>query len=332
MKHLSLLCLCLVMLACLVGCNTRTDGDAQGVPPYDNADVNDVTGLRIHPDDDIVVRLLKTHLLAKMNNDYDTWSSTVLVDLDGTDIDFAITSFVLKDIRISDRETTAMRRAYSGSVLAQHKGWSDDFINENMLIVTVEYIVEYDHTRVPYSVGHAFEPFILIRENAEAPWLIWNIQDDSDKVLVLTSHPDEQDAIKAVKDNWIAGRDPGYDRLSPSFHLHKWENPENVTTIYDDPTAVVSWATYYFEISEEETEHMCRMWHGNSTLKERVGWAEDDSIYENMVVIAERHATYYDGRKVFYFSGPGTHFYVLVRESPDSPWLYKEQYSHVTAW
>ncbi len=326
LQKLSVLCLCALMLWVLLGCvtNEGTQDPPDIVAIETPGSDDDPTGLRINPDDDEITRLLKTHLQARWDNDYDTWRSTVLVDSRETDIEFGIKNITLHSMGINEIETTAMQQGYCGSVLAEHKGWSDDFIKENMLIATTSYTVNTD-ARVPYSIGSVVEPFILIRSDTNSPWLIWNIQDDDDKALVLVSHPAEHSAIRALKNNWIAGRDPDYNRLS--FSLHKWENPgSGVVTIYDEPAAVVCWATYYFGISEEETVHMQGMHRGNSSLAEKVGWAKDDDIYENMVVVAERHATYYDGAKVFYFSGPGTHFYVLVRKDLDSPWLMFDGY------
>ncbi len=176
------------------------------------------TGLIVDPEDDEVVRLLKKHWQAKKENDYDAWRATVLVDPGDTVIEFAITSLEVKSIWISEMETAAMQEAYRRSVLARHKGWSEEFIKENMLIAAVSYIVTYDHTKVPYSGGDCVEPFILIRSDIDSPWLIWNIRDDEDRLLVLESHSEEHDGIRALKEHRkvcdTRGQSPGIWMMS----------------------------------------------------------------------------------------------------------------------
>jgi hypothetical protein len=45
--------------------------------------------------------------------------------------------------------------------------------SENMIVVSSQYTVDYDNTKVPYQEGILNQEFILIRNDKYSPWLIW---------------------------------------------------------------------------------------------------------------------------------------------------------------
>lgn len=285
-------------------------------PPDGNSD-----SLEIHPDDDDAIRVVKNYLQALKNNDYDTWRSMSLIDLGPTFIDSGVTSLVVHDMEIFDEATAFIRACYFGSILAQHKGWTDDYIRKNMLVVSVNHTTCYDQAKVsPLKAGVAgplTEFFILVRKNIDSAWVVWNIHDDADHALALESHPDDDDAVRLVKT--YLHRDTDYDTRSAMYLV----NPPSVSAYTG--YGLNSQVFYKVEISHIASEWMKEHHAINHELAQRLGWS-DGSIKENLVSVAARCTVYYDQRKVFYDGGTMTFFYTLVRKNPDSPWLILESY------
>jgi hypothetical protein len=89
------------------------------------------------------------------------------------DKDYVI-SLSIEKVNISDEETARIKEMYSGSELANTKGWTDEYIAENMIAVYAKYTVDYDNTKVPYNEGVLEHYFYLLRDNKDSPWLIWD--------------------------------------------------------------------------------------------------------------------------------------------------------------
>ncbi|SHI27163.1 hypothetical protein SAMN02746098_03625 [Desulfosporosinus lacus DSM 15449] len=77
---------------------------------------------------------------------------------------------------VSEEETERIKARYTGSELAQSYNWSYEYIAENMIVVSAQYTVDYDNTKVPYQEGALSQDFILIREytGSGSSWLIWD--------------------------------------------------------------------------------------------------------------------------------------------------------------
>lgn len=129
------------------------------------------------------VNIVENYLEAKKNNDYEAWKSilwpaeknaqnfTPSFEKPG---DLGVISLSINQVKFSDEETQRMKARYSGSEIAQRNGWSDKFISENMVVVSTQYTVDYDNTKVPYQEGTLTQDFILIRNDKDSPWLIWD--------------------------------------------------------------------------------------------------------------------------------------------------------------
>ncbi len=99
--------------------------------------------------------VIKEYLEAEKNKDY-------------------VISLSIEKIERSDEETARIKERYSGSELADTKGWTDEYIAENMVAVYAKYTVDYDNTEVPYNEGELEQYFYLIRDDEDSPWLIWD--------------------------------------------------------------------------------------------------------------------------------------------------------------
>ena len=131
------------------------------------------------------VNVVKKHLEAEKNNDYAAWISTLIEEKQRaftkeTNGEFGVISLTVEKVEVSDKETQRMKERYTGSELAQSRGWSDEYLSENMIVVSTQYTVDYDNTKVPYTEGTLTRDFILIRDDQDSPWLIWDASSPSD--------------------------------------------------------------------------------------------------------------------------------------------------------
>ena len=61
---------------------------------------------------------------------------------------------------------------YTGSELAQSRGWTDDYLAEHFLAVRAKYYVEYDHTKTFLDDGNIDQFFYLIEDTESGVWTI----------------------------------------------------------------------------------------------------------------------------------------------------------------
>ena len=119
--------------------------------------------------EDVVTQYLE----ALQNNDYDTWVSLFSRPFDAYSEDgLGVISLDIEKVEFSEEETERIRAYYMGSELAEGEGWSDEYLQENMVAVFAQYTVDYDNTKVPNNDGPTAEYVYLIRADKDSPWLI----------------------------------------------------------------------------------------------------------------------------------------------------------------
>lgn len=70
----------------------------------------------------------------------------------------------IDEISVDKTETKRMIERYTGSELAQSRGWTDDYLAEHFLAVRAKYYVEYDHTKTFLDDGNIDQFFYLIED------------------------------------------------------------------------------------------------------------------------------------------------------------------------
>ena len=76
------------------------------------------------------------------------------------------------EIKIDKDETARVRAEYTGSDLAEARGWTDEYLAEHFIVVWAKYYVEYDHTKTFLDDGYT-EQFFYLTQNAETgEWMI----------------------------------------------------------------------------------------------------------------------------------------------------------------
>ena len=73
---------------------------------------------------------------------------------------------------VDETETKRMIERYTGSELAQSRGWTDDYLAEHLLAVRAKYYVEYDHTKTFLDDGNIDQFFYLIEDTESGVWTI----------------------------------------------------------------------------------------------------------------------------------------------------------------
>ncbi|MBV1758336.1 MAG: hypothetical protein KMY55_10910 [Dethiosulfatibacter sp.] len=77
---------------------------------------------------------------------------------------------------VDDAETQRQTENYKGSELADKRGWTDQYLTENFLVVRASYDIEYDHTKTFMDDGNLEQYFYLTR-NIDTG--LWSIIDNS---------------------------------------------------------------------------------------------------------------------------------------------------------
>ena len=90
-------------------------------------------------------------------------------------------SMIIVTIDIDEEETERVVEMYTGSELAQSRGWSDDYLKEQFAVVKANYSVEYDHTKTFMDDGN-----LLIHTYGQSSIIVVHQELKSSRVLKKT--------------------------------------------------------------------------------------------------------------------------------------------------
>lgn len=76
------------------------------------------------------------------------------------------------EIKVDDTETKRVIEMYTGSELAEARGWTDDYLAEHFIVVWAKYYVEYDHTKTFMNDGYTEQYFYLTEDSETGEWTI----------------------------------------------------------------------------------------------------------------------------------------------------------------
>lgn len=80
----------------------------------------------------------------------------------------------IERISIDDNATERAKRMYKGSNIAMRNGWTDSYLENNLIVVRAEYFIEYDHEKTFQPDGKIEQYFILLRDEGADVWKIWD--------------------------------------------------------------------------------------------------------------------------------------------------------------
>ncbi len=78
----------------------------------------------------------------------------------------------VREISVDEAETKRMIGNYTGSELAQSRGWTDAYLVDHFLAIRAKYYVEYDHTKTFMEDGDIDQFFYLIEDTETGFWTI----------------------------------------------------------------------------------------------------------------------------------------------------------------
>lgn len=76
------------------------------------------------------------------------------------------------EIKVDDDETARVATMYSGSELAEARGWTDEYLAKHFVVVWAKYYVEYDHTKTFMDDGYTQQYFYLTQNVETGEWTI----------------------------------------------------------------------------------------------------------------------------------------------------------------
>lgn len=76
------------------------------------------------------------------------------------------------EIKVDEDETARVAAMYSGSELAQARGWTDEYLAKHFVVVYADYYVEYDHTKTFIGDGQTQQYFYLTQDAETGEWTI----------------------------------------------------------------------------------------------------------------------------------------------------------------
>ena len=76
------------------------------------------------------------------------------------------------EIKVDEDETARVAAMYSGSDLAEARGWTDEYLAEHFVVVYANYYVEYDHTKTFMDDGYTQQYFYLTQDAETGEWTI----------------------------------------------------------------------------------------------------------------------------------------------------------------
>ncbi len=78
----------------------------------------------------------------------------------------------IEEIRVDEDETARIKAMYSGSELAEARGWTDEYLEEHFVVVWAKYYTEYDHTKTFLDDGYTEQYFFLVQDPRTGEWMI----------------------------------------------------------------------------------------------------------------------------------------------------------------
>ncbi|NLT39106.1 MAG: hypothetical protein GXX89_01440 [Clostridiales bacterium] len=81
-------------------------------------------------------------------------------------------SIEVKSVEVDEAETERVVERFISGVIAERRGWSDEYLKDNFIVVKAEYYAEYDHTLTTRSDGDVVQYFYLTRDTRSGKWTI----------------------------------------------------------------------------------------------------------------------------------------------------------------
>lgn len=81
-------------------------------------------------------------------------------------------SIKVESIEIDKAETARVAERFISGVIAERRGWSDEYLAEHFIVVKAVYYAEYDRTKTTRSDGNVVQYFYLTQDIDSGKWMI----------------------------------------------------------------------------------------------------------------------------------------------------------------
>ncbi len=152
----------------------------------------------------------------------------------------------VNSVEIDEAETAQVRERFIKGIIADRRGWSDEYLAGHFLVVRADYYAEYDHTQTTRADGEVTMYFYLTQDADSGDWTIvdnsgnvnWS-EDDSPAAGAPAAQTVEEQLFAYLSDLYNRAYSPYYDGLR--YQIDDYEE----TTDGDTVTATFLWTMYY---------------------------------------------------------------------------------------
>ena len=102
---------------------------------------------------------------------------------------------VIESVEVDENETRRVAEQFISGVIAERRGWSDEYLAEHFIVVKAVYYAEYDAAQTTRSDGNVVQYFYLTRDPETGKW---SIVDNSGNLNWAEPDPKETADAKAV--------------------------------------------------------------------------------------------------------------------------------------
>ncbi len=154
------------------------------------------------------VETVRKYLIAEKKQDY-----TISLDI--------------YEIAVSKSDTAKVIEKFRGSDYAKSKGWTDEYVENNIVTVAAYYSARYDHKKIFFDDGEIIRRYYLEYNEKTALWTIWNNDGGVELSAFLSGNMDWPDCLTKPEKlalgtgTFVTSADIDQDGEVETFYLDK---------------------------------------------------------------------------------------------------------------
>lgn len=153
----------------------------------------------------------------------------------------------VKSVEVDEPETERVVERFIKGVIAERRGWSDEYLAEHFLVVKAVYYAEYDHTQTTRSDGEVTMYFYLAQDVDSGQWTIvdnsGNVnrpeQEPTDELVDPTAQSAKEQIFSYLEGLFNRAYSPYYDGLH--YEMSAYEETSDGSSV----TATFLWTMYH---------------------------------------------------------------------------------------
>lgn len=163
----------------------------------------------------------------------------------------------MESIEIDEEETRRVVDQFISGVIADRRGWSDEYLAEHFVVVKAVYYAEYDLAQTTRSDGNIVQYFYLTRDPETGKWSIvdnsgnlnWS-ENNADETPHSDAAPDQADppaVVSSYEEQLVAYLTDLFNRIYSPYYdgLHYEIRYAHETVSENEWTAEFFWTMYF---------------------------------------------------------------------------------------